>query len=431
MYRQSIEELVKWKNSDDRKPLILKGARQVGKTWLMKEFGKNNYEKFFYFSFDENEELGSVFRKNKDAVRITELLGMIAGEKILPEKHLIIFDEIQECPEALGCLKYFCEDAPEYHVISAGSLLGTLLARKKSYPVGKVNILNISPMTFGEFLMACDEGLYRYYISVNKGDTTEDIFHSRLTEMYRYYLIIGGMPECVSSWTKYRDPARVSRIQRELIELYENDFSKHNGKINSGRILMVFRSIVSQLAKDNEKFVYGCIREGARAREFEEAIEWLVSAGMLLRVYNVSKTEHPLKAYEQLNHFKLFMFDVGLLKQIAGVSNDVILLGSDFQFKGPLAENFVLEQIREKFDSFPAYFSPGSSCEIDFVVQNGIQIIPVEVKSGISIKSSSFKKYIRDNNPEKALRFSELGYDVSDRIINLPLYMAERVRELI
>ena len=285
--RSAISELIRWKDSAERKPMVLKGARQVGKTWLMREFGQNYYDNFVYFNFDEEDELKSIFETNKNPHRIIELLSMICGEKIEPGKTLIIFDEIQECPEALNTLKYFKEKANEYHVIAAGSLLGTLLARPKSYPVGMVNLLDIYPLTFDEFLEATDPGLYAYYESIEKDRQIEEIFHNRLLEAYNYYLIIGGMPECVSSWVKYKDPAKVSQIQRELIEVYENDFSKHNGKVNSGRILMVFRSIVAQLAKPNEKFMYGAVREGGRARDFEEAIEWLVSAGMLNRVYNV------------------------------------------------------------------------------------------------------------------------------------------------
>lgn len=301
MKRNAILKLVQWKNSPERKPMVLRGARQVGKTWLMKEFGQNYYDNYVYFNFDEEDELKSIFETNKNPNRIIELLSMISDEKIEPEKTLIIFDEIQECPEALNTLKYFKEKANEYHVITAGSLLGTLLAKPKSYPVGMVNLLDIYPLTFDEFLNAIDSGLYAYYESIQKEQVIEQIFHQRLLDAYNYYLIIGGMPECVSSWIKYKDPAMVSKIQRELIEVYENDFSKHNGKVNSGRILMVFRSIVSQLAKPNEKFMYGAVREGARARDFEEAIEWLVSAGMLNRVYNVSKMEHPLSAFDKLD----------------------------------------------------------------------------------------------------------------------------------
>ena len=431
MKRNAIAQLFAWKNSADRKPLVLKGARQVGKTWLMEEFGRLYYEDTFYFNFDEEDELQSVFEANKNPHRIIELLGMIKGKKILPERHLIIFDEVQECPEALNSLKYFCEKANEYHIISAGSLLGTLLAKPKSYPVGKVNLLHINPMTFDEFLAASDEGLYAYYTGIQKGQRIEEIFHHKLLDAYNYYLIIGGMPECVQSWITHKDPAEVSRIQQELIELYENDFSKHNGKVNSGRILMVFRSLVTQLSKDNEKFIYGCVREGARAREFEEAIEWLVSAGMVLRIYNVGKPEHPLKAYEQLNHFKLFMFDVGLMKHMAAISNEAILLKSDYQFKGALTENYVLQQIRVLYDTEPKYYAPTSANEIDFIVQNGIHIIPIEVKAGESVTSASFKSYIREYKPEKAVRLSKLGYEINDSFVNLPLYLANKMKELI
>lgn len=292
MRRNALESLRRWKSDDDRKPMVLKGARQVGKTWLMKEFGHSCYRHTVYFNFDEEDELKSIFEANKNPQRIIELLSLIAGEKILPGETLIVFDEIQECPAALNALKYFKEKADEYHVIAAGSLLGTLLAQPKSYPVGMVNLLDIAPLTFDEFLEALDPALFSYYSAIQKEQSIEEIFHRRLLEVYSNYLIIGGMPECVSSWIKYKDPARVSRIQDELIQVYENDFSKHNGKVNSGRILMVFRSIVSQLAKANEKFMYGAVREGGRARDFEEAIEWLVSAGMLNRVYNVSKIEY-------------------------------------------------------------------------------------------------------------------------------------------
>ena len=251
MQRNALYNLIEWKSDPERKPLILRGARQVGKTWLMKEFGKSQYTNFVYFNFDEDDALKSIFTINKNPDRIIELLSLIAGEKILPGETLIIFDEIQECPEALNALKYFREKANEYHVVAAGSLLGTLLAQPKSYPVGMVNLLDISPLTFDEFLAATDPALYTYYESIQKDQQIEEIFHNRLTEAYYYYLIIGGMPECVASWLKYKDPARISEIQHELISIYENDFSKHNGKVNSGRILMVFRSIVSQLAKAN------------------------------------------------------------------------------------------------------------------------------------------------------------------------------------
>ncbi len=428
--RNAIQDLVNWKSSEDRKPMVLKGARQVGKTWLMKEFGRNYYDKVAYFNFDEEDELKSVFEVNKNPQRILELLSMIQGEKIEAGTTLIIFDEIQECPEALNSLKYFKEKANEYHVIAAGSLLGTLLAQPKSYPVGMVNLLDIYPLTYDEFLEATEPSLYAYYMSIQKEQQIEEIFHNRLLEVYHNYLIIGGMPECVSSWIKYKDPARVSRIQHELIEVYENDFSKHNGKVNSGRILMVFRSIVAQLAKPNEKFMYGAVREGARARDFEEAIEWLVSAGMLNRVYNVSRMEHPLSAFDRLDQFKLFLFDTGLLKAMAGIDNSAILLKNDYQFKGPLTENFVLQQLRGQFEVEPRYYSDKNR-EIDFVLQYGTEIIPVEVKGGEDKSAPSFKRYIVEHEPEYAVRFSKRGYRKDGYISNIPLYLARKTKELL
>lgn len=430
MKRNAILKLVQWKNSPERKPMVLRGARQVGKTWLMKEFGQNYYDNYVYFNFDEEDELKSIFETNKNPHRIIELLSMISDEKIEPEKTLIIFDEIQECPEALNTLKYFKEKANEYHVITAGSLLGTLLAKPKSYPVGMVNLLDIYPLTFDEFLNAIDSGLYAYYESIQKEQVIEQIFHQRLLDAYNYYLIIGGMPECVSSWIKYKDPTMISRIQRELVEVYENDFSKHNGKVNSGRILMVFRSIVAQLAKPNEKFMYGAVREGARARDFEEAIEWLVSAGMLNRVYNVSKMEHPLSAFDKLDQFKLFMFDTGLLKQMAGVDNSAILLKTDYQFKGPMTENYVLQQLKGQFEVEPRYYSDKNG-EIDFVVQNKMEIIPIEVKGGEDRSANSFKTYVANNAPQHAYRFSKRGYRKDGGFTNLPLYLVRKTKDLL
>ena len=430
MRRTAMEKLVAWKSSDERKPMVLKGARQVGKTWLMKEFGKNYYKSFVYFNFDEEDELKSIFETNKNPQRIIELLSMIAGKKIHPLDTLVIFDEVQECPEALNALKYFKEKANEYHVIAAGSLLGTLLAKPKSYPVGMVNLLDIFPLTFEEFLEATDAPLFAYYEGIHKEQQIEEIFHNRLLESYNNYLIIGGMPECVSSWLKHKDPAKIAQIQRELIEVYENDFSKHNGKVNSGRILMVFRSIVTQLAKSNEKFMYGAVREGARARDFEEAIEWLVSAGMLNRIYNVSKLEHPISAFDKLDQFKLFLFDTGLLKQMAGIDNSAILLKSTYQFKGPLTENYVLQQLRGQFDVMPRYFSSRNG-EIDFVLQCGMDIIPVETKGGEDKSAPTFKKYVADNHPQYAVRFSKMGYRKDGNITNIPLYLVGKTKELL
>ena len=427
MYRKAIEQLKAWKDSSLRKPLVLKGARQVGKTWLMKEFGTSFYEKTFYFNFDKEDELKDIFKNNKNPARFLELLGALKEDKILPEKHLIIFDEIQECPDALNALKYINEEANEYHVIAAGSLLGTYLAQPHSYPVGKVNLIDIYPMDFEEFLAAASPSLYELIL---KDDTDAiTLFHGKFVDQYKNYLIIGGMPECVASWIKEKNTGVVGQMQDELIKLYENDIAKHSGKINSGRILLVFRSIVSQLSKENEKFIYGCVKEGARAREFENAVEWLVSAGLVLRVYNVSKPEEPLKAFENLSSFKLFFFDTGLLKRMAGVSNESIILSSDFQLKGALTENYVCQQLRGLFEVDSHYYSPVQNYEVDFVVQKESQIIPIECKGGINVASASFKRYIRENNPEMAVRYSLLPYKKQENMVNIPLYYVEKIRK--
>ena len=428
MQRKALAQLLDWKKSPRRKPLILKGARQVGKTWLMKEFGRLNYEKTFYFSFEREEELFHIFEKNKDPLRIIDQLGTIYNDKIEPEKHLIIFDEIQECPKALNSLKYFNEEANEFHIIAAGSLLGTLLAESMNYPVGKVNLLDIYPMDFEEFLEAVEPSLLNY-IEQTSPDEIIEIQHTKLIEHYHNYLIIGGMPECVSCWVNEKNSGIVAEIQKELINLYENDFAKHNKKVNAARILLVFRSLVSQLSKENEKFIYGCVKQGARAREFEESIEWLVSSGIVLRVYDVTKPEHPLKAFEDFSSFKLFFFDVGLLKYAAGVSNKDIILDMGFQFKGALTENYVLQQLIPQFDVNPHYYSPSQNYEIDFLLQNESDIIPVECKAGKNTISASFKRYRNEQNPNFAIRFSELPYNKQEDMINVPLYLAGQIKK--
>ena len=430
MYRNALKLLENWKDDPDRKPLIIRGARQVGKTWLLTEFGEKQYDDHVSFNFDEQTELKPIFESNKNPQRIIELLSFLCGRKIIPGETLIIFDEIQECPDALNALKYFREKANEYHIACAGSLLGTLLAEPKSFPVGQVNLIDLYPLSFDEFLAAVNEPLFEYFAQIEKGDVIEEVFHNRLIEAYNYYLIIGGLPECVGSWVQNKDPQKVRRIQNELITIYENDFGKHNGKINSGRLLLIFRSIVSQLSKGNEKFIYGYIREGARAREYEDAIEWLVSAGMLNRVYNVSKPEHPLKAFDQLNYYKLFLFDTGLLKHMAGIDNAAILLKSDYQFKGALTENYILQQLKGQYDIEPRFYN-FSHGEIDFLIQDGAEVIPVEVKGGEDKRAAGFKSYIKDRKPRAAIRYSKRGYTTDGAITNIPLYLAGITRKLI
>lgn len=430
MKRKALDDLLQWKDSAHRKPMILRGARQTGKTWLMKEFSKKAYKNYVYFNFDEQPELKSLFKTNKNPHRLIELLSLIAGIKIEPQHTLVIFDEIQECSEALNALKYFYEKANEYHIISAGSLLGTLLSSPKSYPVGMVNLLNIYPLSFEEFLQAVSSNLFIYYQSITPDTKIEDYFHHQLIELYNYYLIIGGMPECVSSWLEEKDAQRISQIQQELIEIYKNDFSKHNGKVNSGRILLTFNSIPSQLAKTNEKFIYGAIKSGARAREFEEAIEWLNAAGMVNKVHNVSNVAYPLPIYEKMDNFKLFLFDTGLLKTMAGISNDAVLLNKEFQFKGALTENFVLQQLKTVLDVEPCFYAD-KNMELDFVIQLNDTLIPLEVKAGENVKSVSLKKALNFDMFPYGIRFSKLNYKKEERIINLPLYLVNKINKIL
>ncbi|MDR1832709.1 MAG: ATP-binding protein [Fusobacteriaceae bacterium] len=431
MYRKALEEMARWKDSSRRKPLVLKGARQVGKTWLMKEFSKRYYKDSIYVSFDKDADAAGIFNDTKNPKRILERLSLIRGKTILPGKTLVILDEIQECPNALGSLKYFNEEANEYHVITAGSLLGTYLAKPVSYPVGKVNLLDVYPLTFEEYLAAVDKGMYQYFTSVKSGKDYVSAFHERMTEHYKKYLIIGGMPECVQSWATKAAPEEISVIQGEIVSLYEDDFTKHSGKINSGRILQVFRSIVPQLAKrNNEKFMYAAISKSARAKDFEDAIEWLVSSGIVYRILNVSKNEYPLKTYEILNYFKLFLLDVGLIKHMAGLTNKSILLSEAFEFKGQLAENYVLEQLLPLLDYPPYFYAYAQDREIDFIFQRDENVIPVEVKSSENKNAVSFKNYIGKYKLEAAVRFSTNGYMKNGGITNIPLYFVGKVLEL-
>jgi predicted AAA+ superfamily ATPase len=397
----------------------------------MREFANEAYADSLYISFDRDTDAVKIFNDTKDPKLILERLGLIRGKAILPEKTLIILDEIQECPSALGSLKYFNEEANVYHIITAGSLLGTYLAEPAPYPVGKVNLLNVYPLTFEEYLAAADQGMHRYFCSVKSGADYVSAFHVRMTEHYRKYLIIGGMPECVQSWVNNAAPEEIAVIQEEIIALYENDFTKHSGKINSGRILQVFRSVVPQLAKENnEKFMYAAIAKSARARDFEDAIEWLVSGGIAYRILNVSKPEYPLRAYEMLNYFKLFLLDVGLIKHMAGLTNKSILLAEAFGFKGQLAENYVLEQLMPLLDQTPDFYAFAQEREIDFMLQHGESIIPIEVKSGGGKNAVSFKNYIARYNPKTAIRFSTNEFLRNGAITNIPLYFVGKLFEL-
>jgi len=436
MQRDVENEILRWKSSEGRKPLVLMGARQVGKTWLMRDFGKRNFAAVHEFNFDGNVDLASVFRSTKEPVELLPKLSVLSGRKIDVERDVILFDEIQECGEALNSLKYFYEKCPQLAVMAAGSLLGLKLGHRvdsqtecsgpKSYPVGKVELLDVEPMTFGEFLREKDRPLWEFYETIAGDKPPDEIFHRKLWDAYLLYLTIGGMPEVVSSYLRLGDIRRVNKLQRDLLALYEDDIVKYNGTVDAGKILVVWRAVVPQLAKENSKFLYGALREGARARGYEDAIEWLVSARLVRRVFNVAEMGYPLSAYELRNAFKLYLLDVGLLKQMASIADEAIVLDKDFPLKGHLAENYVLQQLHGKTDGPICYYAERSDREIDFVTQHRTEVMPIEVKAGMDKKCATFKSYVNGHRPRYAIRFSERNLRRDGAFTNVPLYLAPR-----
>ncbi len=432
MERFIMDKLIKWKSSKSRKPLILRGARQVGKTYILKQFGEENYEKVAYFNFDHDEDLYNLFKITKDPKRILEQLAFIYGKAITPENTLIIFDEIQECPDALNSLKYFQEEANQYHIACAGSLLGIRLSHT-SFPVGKVEFMNLYPLSFSEFLLADNcENLVQYMKSINSIEKISDIFFNKLEEKLKAYFIIGGMPEVVYSWVNEKDMERVNNIQDNILKSYENDFSKHTLNSEANKISLIWNSIPSQLAKENKKFLYQTIKEGARAREYENALNWLNDANLIYKVYNLSKTDFPLKAYNDLSCFKIYMNDVGLLRRMANLDSKIIVEGHKLfeEFKGAFTENYVLNMLNIIYENVPNYFTFDRN-EIDFVIQNRNKIIPIEVKSNKSTNNLSLTKYNENNNNDISIRLSLNNLDKNGKIINIPLFLIEYIDKFI
>lgn len=429
MERQVSQKLIKWKESKNRKPLILKGARQVGKTYILKQFGQENYEGVAYFNFDHDKSLYNLFTNTKDPKRILEQLSFIYGKAILPHKTLIIFDEIQECPNALNSLKYFQEEENEYHIVAAGSLLGIRLSHT-SFPVGKVEFLNMYPMTFSEFLKADNcENLVKYMESINDIQTIPEIFVNQLEEKLKAYFIIGGMPEVVYSWVNEKDMEQVDKIQENILKAYESDFSKHTENREANKISLIWNSIPSQLAKENKKFLYQTIKEGARAREYELALNWLNDANLIYKVYNVNKTDFPLKAYNDLSSFKIYMNDVGLLRKMANLDSRIVVEGNKLfeEFKGAFTENYVLNILNVVYDNVINYFTFDRN-EIDFVIQSKNEIIPIEVKSGKTTNNTSLTKYNEKFNCDKSIRISLNNLKQDGKILNIPLYLIEYIK---
>ena len=432
MQRFILKKLIEWKESKYRKPLILKGARQVGKTYILKQFGKENYEGVAYFNFDHDEDLYNLFENTKDPKRILEQLAFIYGKAIIPGKTLIIFDEIQECPNALNSLKYFYEEANEYHIACAGSLLGIRLSHT-SFPVGKVDFLNMYPMTFSEFLIADNaQNLVDYMDSLEKIEKIPDIFFNQLEEKLKAYFIIGGMPEAVSAWVNEKDMELVNKIQDNILSAYESDFSKHTQDSEANKISLIWNSIPSQLAKENKKFLYQVVKEGARAREYENALNWLNDANLIYKIYNVTKTDFPLKAYNDLSAFKIYMNDVGLLRKMSNLDSKIVVEGNKLfeEFKGAFTENYVLNMLTSTLNLVPNYYTFDRN-EIDFIIQYKNNIVPIEVKANKSTNNTSLTKYNEKFNNELSVRFSMNNLSKDGKILNIPLFLIEYVEKFI
>ena len=437
MERKIINDLLKWKDSPYRKPLILKGVRQVGKTWILNEFGRRYYENTAYFNFDENEDYKQFFETTKDVSRILQNLMLASGEKILPGKTLIIFDEVQDCPKVINSMKYFCENAPEYHIACAGSLLGIALAKPSSFPVGKVDFMQIDPMTFSEFLVANgDENLAKYIESVDTIEPIPDAFFHPLYEKLKMYYVTGGMPEPVLMWTQNRDTEAMQHSLSGIIDAYERDFAKHPDTKEFPKISMVWKSIPSQLARENKKFIYKVVKPGARAREYEDALQWLVDARLVHKVYRSSAPGLPIAAYDDLSAFKIYLVDVGLLRRLSQLAPTVFGEGNRLftEFKGALTENYVLQTLIPQFEVAPRYWTQTNPpYEVDFLIQRENDIFPVEVKSEANTTSRSLKKF-KELFPDKVklrIRFSLDNLKLDGDMLNIPLFMADQTDRLI
>ena len=435
MERFILNDLIKWKNSKYRKPLILKGVRQVGKTWILKEFGDRYYENVAYFNFDENPEYKQFFQTTKDINRILQNLMLISGYKIIDEKTLIIFDEIQDAPEVINSLKYFYENAPEYHIACAGSLLGIALAKPSSFPVGKVDFLNIYPMSFSEFLLANgDENLKLFLDSLNDIENIPDAFFNPLYEKLKMFYVTGGMPEAVYMWTQERDIELVRKTLNNILEAYERDFSKHPNIYEFPKISMIWKSIPSQLSKENKKFIYKVVKECARAREYEDALQWLVNANLVTKVFKCSAPRIPLSSYDDLSAFKIYLVDVGLLARLSQLSPSTFGEGNRLftEFKGALTENYILQGLSTQFEVSPRYWSE-NNYEVDFIIQNENNIIPIEVKAETNIKSRSLQKFKEKFKDDIKLRvrFSFENLKLDEDLLNIPLFMVDYTEKII
>lgn len=422
MKRHLYQALVNWKNTPNRKPLILQGARQVGKTWLMKEFGKNEFEQVVYLNFEGSERLKSLFLPDFDIKRMLSIIEIEVNHKIQPDKTLIIFDEIQEAEKGLTALKYFCEQAPEYYIVAAGSLLGVSLQKNTSFPVGKVDFLRMYPISFFEFLENVGQSLLKEHLEAQNWPVIE-VFHDKLVELLRLYYFIGGMPEAVNAYIQQGDLKEVRAIQEKILMGYENDFAKYAPIETVPKIRLVWHTLISQLAKENRKFIYGQIKKGARAKEFEAAINWLSDAGMVLKASLVEKPTIPLNAYADWDAFKLFLLDIGLLNALAKIDQKILLEKNNIliEFKGALTEQFVAQQLKITHELY-YWTATNATAEIDFLIQAHNGIIPIEVKAEENLKSKSLKVYVEKYKPTVAIRASMSPFREQDWMRNIPLY---------
>lgn len=437
LFRRKIEEnLESWKKTPVRKPLIIMGARQVGKTTLIQSFGKDNYDDVAYFNFELNEELHEFFELNKEPERIIESLTLFRGQAINIAKTLIIFDEIQECPKALTALKYFQEARTKFHLIAAGSLLGITLGQQRSFPVGKVEFLDLNPLSFEEYLRNTNDRLYQTYVHYLNDKTISKIpkaFFEPLLSEFKTYLICGGMPEPASIFSETKDISKLQKVQDEILRSYQLDFSKHTTPINANRIQFVWNSITSQLGKENKKFIYKAIKEGARAREYESAITWLQQAGIIHQIYNVTNPSLPLTAYRDLSAFKMYLLDVGLLMRMSKLNPSALINGNGLfkEFKGSFIENYVAQSLANSIRSEPNYWTSNRTAEVDFLIEYYNDIIPIEVKSGKATRSRSLAEYNKKYEPEIRVRLSPLNLETDGAFINIPIFYCDKIFDFI
>lgn len=431
MQRYALKHLIDWKNKKNHKPLVIQGARQVGKTWLMQEFGKKYYEQVAYINFDVDLKSREIFDVDYDTERLIMDIGLATKTKINAENTLIIFDEIQECPRALTSLKYFRENAPQYDIIVAGSLLGVACHEGTGFPVGKVSFMNLFPLSFEEFLLAMGEE--RFVELLNKKDfKTIKLFNNKYEKLLKQYCYIGGMPEIVQDFVENKDFESVRNLQKEILSAYEEDFTKHIPTNTVAKIRLLWKSIPAQLSKENKKFIYGAAKEGARARDFEAALSWLINSGLVYRVNKITKPDLPITAYEDFNSFKLFVLDVGLLGAMTDLQADTIIDGNRIfeEFKGAITEQYVLQQFKTIKDLPVFYWSNETSrAEIDFVIQIKSDVVPVEVKAERNLQAKSLKVYMEKFKPNYAIRTSMADYKKTDNLIDLPLYTLENITQ--